>query len=279
MRLRHVDPKKIGIPTVRVTSVWDNELLAEFRASIKELGILEPPVVIESDGNLLLVDGQHRVIEAINLGHRRIPVVVMDGDLQECLVQNLALNNLRGKIKPTETAEVIKVLFEEYAMGVDEIAKRTGFSEDKISKLLYLSRATPEVREALDGEGIQLGHAYALGRIEDTEVQNRILSTQLLYRFKVADLEDHIKDVLREKVRMEEAPPLPPPSGPVLVSCYYCGQARPIHQVANPNICIGCSGYLADFVRQAQALREAEQVAHDAQRAPKKENSLPLETL
>lgn len=267
MRIRNVNPNHIKVPEVRVTSRWDSDALAEFKASIKSLGILEPPVCIESDGDLFLVDGLHRVVTAINQGETRIPVVVMEGDMKDVLLQNLALNNLRGSTSPLETAQVLKSLYDDYGLGVDEISRRTGFSEERISRLLYLAKADEGVRSALDEGLIQLGHAYALARIQDPEVQKRVLSTQLLYHFKVADLEGHIRDVMAEKERLEQAPP-PTARGEVPQPvCYFCRRSFPVDQLANPNICIGCSGYLADALRQAAALREAERVAAEAERA------------
>ncbi len=62
MRIRNVNPNHIKVPEVRVTSRWDSDALAEFKASIAAIGILEPPVCIESDGDLFLVDGLHRVV-------------------------------------------------------------------------------------------------------------------------------------------------------------------------------------------------------------------------
>mgnify|MGYP001592291377 FL=1 len=214
MRLRKVNPKKILVPSVRVTAVYDSELWEEFRRSIASLGIVEPPVVVEMDSALYLVDGLHRVTEAIQQGTKLLPVVVMEGTLKDVLVQNLALNNIRGKIKATESAAVLRELYQEHDLGVDELAKLSGFSEEKISKLLYLSRADPEVLEALDEGKIVLGHAHALARLSDRDLQKRILSQQLVYHLKVQDLEEHIANVLKEKLAKIESPALQLPTEP-----------------------------------------------------------------
>ncbi len=253
MKLRWVDPRKISVPDVRVTSVFDSELLQEFKNSIKELGILEPPVCVDDGENLYIVDGLHRVIEAIEAKTKQIQVAVVEGTIKDVLIQNLSLNNLRGKINPTDTARVLKVLFDEQGMGVDEISKKTGFSEDRISKLLYISRAVPGVLSALDDGLIQLGHAFLLSKIEDRDVQDRVLAQQLIYHFKVSDLAQHIENVNAEKEHRENMPPPEASYIPQELKCSFCGEEYPINQLANPNTCPVCSGILIDSIRQARA--------------------------
>jgi len=267
MRIRQVDPKHIKVPSLRVTSVWDEESLQEFVDSVKADGILEPIVVQEVNGDLYLVDGLHRMLAAQKLGLKRVPVVVRDGEEVDVYLRNLVLNNLRGKVRPTEAAAVFRHLYEERGLGVDEISRKTGFSEERVSKLLHLSRATPEVLQALDQGLIGLGHAYALARIEDPGVQGRILSTQLRFRFTVPVLEQHIEDVRREKERLESAPPPVVHVALKALACATCGRVFPLSQLASPTICVGCYGYLLDSLRQAQALRQAEAVAEAAGRA------------
>ena len=265
MKLRQVNPKLIQVPAVRVTSAWDSEALQEFKRSISTMGILEPLVCVESDGNLILVDGLHRLVEAQEEHKKQVPVVVIPGSEVDVFLQNLVLNNLRGRTKATELAAVFKHLFEEYNLGVDEISSRTGYSQERISKLLYISRAHPDVLQALDEDLIGVGHAFALARIQDPDVQQRILSTQLTYRFKVKDLEDHITNVLGEKQRLIEAPTPAPLQELPAIKCHFCGRATPIDHVANPNICVGCQGALYDMLKAAayerqQAVAAAEEL-------------------
>lgn len=266
MKLRQVNPSAIQVPAVRVTSAWDSEALQEFKRSISTMGILAPIVCVEAEGNLLLVDGLHRLLEAQDSHKKQVPVVVIPGTEVDVFLQNLVLNNLRGRTKPTELASVFRHLFEEYNLGVDEIASRTGYSQERISKLLYISRAHPDVLKALDEELIGVGHAFAMARVQDPDVQQRILSQQLTYRMKVADLEDHISNVLNEKQRMIEAPTPNVQTELPAIKCHFCGRDTPIDHVANPNICVGCSGALYDMLKAAeyerrQAVAAAEELA------------------
>jgi ParB-like chromosome segregation protein Spo0J len=252
MRLRSVKPGDIKVPDVRVTSRFDSEALAEFRESVKSLGILDPPLCMAVDGELYVVDGLHRIVEAVNNHVPRIQVYVMEGDsLRDVLLRNIAMLN-RGKSPASELALCFEELQREYHLDTNEIAKQAGMSRDRVEKLIWIGRADPALLEALDQELIKEGHAFALARIPDPEVQKTVLAQQLMYRWKVKDLEEHIKNVLDIKRQLVESPPPPAPATKPLFKCSYCGQEYEASMVQNPNTCAACAGILIQAIRSAQ---------------------------
>ena len=263
MKLRSVKPAWIKVPDIRVTSNFDSEALAMFKQSIKALGIVEPPICIEVDSEIVLVDGLHRVVEAIQNKIGRIQVALMDGTMRDVLLQNVALNNLRGSTSPTQMSAVFKELMEEHGMGTDDIAKETGFSRDYVEKLVWISRAQTEVLDALDGGLIKVGHAFALSRIPDPDIQKNVLAQQLMYRWPVKDLEEHIRDVKAEAHKRVEQPAPPAPKEAPKFPCHYCGGLFEATMVANPNTCASCAGILLGAIQVARA--EAEQAAAAAE--------------
>jgi ParB/RepB/Spo0J family partition protein len=258
-RLKTVDPRKIHVPEVRVTSDFDNETLAMFKASVKDLGILEPPVCMEHEGELIVVDGLHRIIEAINNGSKSIQVVVMEGDMRDALLKNLALNNLRGKIKPTEIMACVKELFEVHHMGTDDVAKETGFSRDYVERMIIISRAQPRVLEALDDGVIGLGQAELLAKIADPTQQLTVLDLTLTYRLTIPRLRAAIADIELELARRVDQPPPPPAGVSQPVKCHYCGEAYDVTLLQNPTTCMGCFAILVNAMAQARS-----EAAHEA---------------
>ncbi|MCL5026645.1 MAG: ParB/RepB/Spo0J family partition protein [Chloroflexi bacterium] len=250
MKIRTVDPRKIQVPEVRVTSVFDSETLAMFKQAIKDAGILEPPLVVQVGKDLVLVDGLHRLQEAIANNITSVQVAVVEGEMKDVFFHNLATNQLRGKTRASEMVEVIGALWKEYGVDSDEIAKRTGLSRDYIEKLMVVSQATPAVREALDEDLIKVGHAYLLAKIEDPEIQERVLQQQLVFRWKVADLAEHIRNVgeVIQQQHVEQSPA--GPVEPMLFECEFCHEMYRIGQVSNPRVCVSCAGILADATRQ-----------------------------
>jgi len=250
MKLRTVDPRKIQVPEVRVTSSFDGEILAMFKRSIQELGILEPPLVVQVNSDLVLVDGLHRLQEAVARGDQSVQVVVMEGEMQDVLLHNLQLSQLRGRTKASELVAVIEALWKEYNIDSDEISRRTGLSRERVEKLQVVSQARPVVREALDEDLIKVGHAFLLAKIGDPEVQERVLQQQLVFHWPERALAEHIAAVEAAQAQAPAQPVQPPPAEPMLFRCGFCGGDYPLEQIANPRVCVSCAGLLADATRQ-----------------------------
>ena len=61
----------------------ESEPFKALMESIKERGVLEPPLVTPRDGNYLLLCGERRFLAARKLGMETIPVRVMDAVTQK----------------------------------------------------------------------------------------------------------------------------------------------------------------------------------------------------
>ncbi len=256
MKLRRVDPRKIKVPEVRVTARFDEVTLEQFRASMKEIGQVAPIICCQIDGEYVLVDGLHRLQEAITLNTSTIDVAVTDGDMVDVLTKNIFLDHLRGKTPVSEMVRIIAVLWKEYQLDSEKIAAKTGMTRDYVEKLQMISTLTPMCREALDQERIKVGHAAALTKLTDPIQQEMVLGQQLLYNWPVRELEGHIRDILAIEAVQGTTTPVATQQLPPKLRCHFCGEERELGQLANPNICTSCAGVLlASF---AQARREAE---------------------
>jgi len=268
MKLRRVNPTTITVPETRVTARFDDETWRQFQESIRDVGPVAPVICCEVDGELVLVDGLHRLVEAINSKTGNIDVAVIPGDMVDVLTKNLFLDHLRGKTPVSEMVTVVEALWKEYGLDSEQIAARTGMTRDYVEKLQLISELTPMCREALDEGRIGVGHAAALTRLKDPVRQEMVLGQLLMYHWTVKDLESYIRDVL---ATIEATPP--PPAGPaerppVKIKCVYCGREYDPSEVAYVATCRECSGIM--FASMAQARRELE-----AEKLPGAEDSNP----
>lgn len=255
MKLRKVKPDSIKVPEVRVTARFDDETWQQFQASIKEIGAVAPVICCLVDEELVLVDGLHRLVEAQRNGAATVDVAVIEGDMRTVLTRNLMLDHLRGKTPISEMVTLIEVLWKEYGMNSEEIAKDGVMTRDYVEKLMLISELTPLCREALDEGRIGVGHAVALTKIKDPVRQEMVLAQQQLYRWPVKELEKYIKDVLELVAYKEEKEAVEVDKQPVKVKCIYCGGEYDPSEVAAPITCRYCSGIM--FASLAQARAEA----------------------
>jgi ParB family chromosome partitioning protein len=254
MKLRKVDPSTIKVPEIRVTSQFDPEMLAMFQESCKNQGIIAPILCCEIDESLVLIDGLHRLSQALDNKLPKIDVVIVPGDMTDVLTKNLYLDHMRGKHPIHEMVKVIEALWKEYGLDSDKIAAKTGLSRDYIERLQKISQLTPDCRQALEDGLIGVGHANALTHLTDPIKQSTVLSQQLLYRWSVKDLEAYIADVLKllSETLQETTPGVQRAPGKLV--CAFCRGEFELGQVANPNTCQECSAIM--FASMAEAKRQ-----------------------
>jgi len=255
-RLAWVKTSEIKIPDVRVTSVWEPEMLVMFKASIKAMGIVDKPIIIQEKEDLWLADGLHRLQEAQLNSEPRIQVVIFPGTLKDVYLKNLALNRLHGKTKISEMVRVVKKLEEDFKMDMEAIANQTGLKRDYVEKMMILGRVTDEVLRDLDAERIGVGHAAELARVEDKDVQERLLKQCKQYDLTVKDLKDIVDQTLQILDERKDKPPGtagPMPLPPSMVKCAFCDLDREVHKVKGFNVCQWCFSIALDAIGKAKA--------------------------
>ena len=208
MKLRKIKPSLIRVPEVRVTAQFDEQTRQLLRDSIKQTGILAPVLVQEIDGELVLVDGLHRIQDSIAAGDSPIDVAVLDGDMADLLCRNLFLDHVRGKTPASDMVRVIKELYTVHELDPDKIKERTGLTRDYIEKLIKIGTASPAVQEALDQGIIGVGHAYELARLPYAIQQEEIIAKHQVWRFSVKELHEQIDGVLQAMEAQRTAPPI-----------------------------------------------------------------------
>ena len=86
-------------------TVFDEDALNELIASIKEIGILQPPVVRKvSEGRYELIMGERRFRAAKAAGLKSIPVIIRQTPDNELLREALIENIHRSQLNPLEEA-------------------------------------------------------------------------------------------------------------------------------------------------------------------------------
>lgn len=222
MKLRHIDPKTIKVPEVRVTAQFDPDLYEQFKESIRAVGQIAPIICYEVGEELVLCDGLHRLEEAIKSGEKTVDAVVIPGDEVDVLTKNIFLDHLRGKTPVSQMVKVIGALYTEYNLDPDQIKEKTGLTREYIEKLIRISQASPVVQESLDQGIIGVGHAFELSRLPYAVQQEEVIAKHQVWRFSVKELKEQVDMVLAEIQKLDKQAPLPPPTEPPTPRVYHC---------------------------------------------------------
>lgn len=254
--LKRVKPSQIKIPELRVTARFDQETRDLLKQSVKQAGIIAPIIVQSLNEELVLVDGLHRLQDAIEAGDSPIEVAVLEGDEVDLLCRNLFLDHLRGKPPVSEMVAVIGALYQDYGLDPDQIKERTGLTRDYIEKLIKISTAGPSVLEALDQGVIGVGHAFELSRLPYAIQQDEILAKHQIWRFTVKELREQIDLVLAAIQEIAETPPPAEhgePPAPRVYKCDACQQETELRDLRPVMLDPTCFGELYRLVQAKKA--------------------------
>ena len=151
---------------------FDPTALDELAASMREHGVLQPPVVMQlPNGDYQLIAGERRVRAAKLAGLDTVPVVVKDVSPQAQLELALIENIQRADLDPIEEARAYAALEDQFNMTHSEIAKRVGKSRSTVSELLGLLRLPTSVQELVSTKRLTMGHASRLVALRDAQRQ------------------------------------------------------------------------------------------------------------
>ena len=166
---------------------FDEEALNELIASIKEIGILQPPVVRKvSEGRYELIMGERRFRAAKAAGLTTIPVIIRQTPDNELLREALIENIHRSQLNPLEEAAAYAGLLDDFGCTHDELATKLGRSRPLISNMLRLLNLPASVQRRVAAGVISAGHARALLALSDEKeiekLANRIVAEGLSVR-------------------------------------------------------------------------------------------------
>jgi len=168
-------------------SIFDDEALQELAASIREIGILQPPVVRRvGDNEYELIMGERRLRAAKLAGLSTIPVIIRETSDNELLREALIENIHRSNLNSLEEAAAYNQMLSDFGFTHDELAKKIGKSRPVISNTLRLLNLPPSVQKKLTSGTLSMGHARALLGLSDVseieKIANRIVSEGLSVR-------------------------------------------------------------------------------------------------
>jgi len=156
---------------------FDPAALNELIASIKEIGILQPPVVRQTTpGKYELVMGERRFRAAKAAGLKTIPVIIRQTPDNELLREALIENIHRSQLNALEEAAAYSQLLTDFNCTHDELAQKLGRSRPLISNTIRLMNLPTPVQQKLASGVLSAGHARALLGLSDAGAIEKLAS-------------------------------------------------------------------------------------------------------
>ena len=168
-------------------TVFDESALNELIASIKSIGILQPPVVRKvAENKYELVMGERRYRAAKAAGLTSIPVIIRQTPDNELLRDALIENIHRSNLNPLEEGAAYAQLLSDFGCTHDELALKLGRSRPLISNTIRLLNLPDSVQRKVASGVLSAGHARALLGLTDAadieKLASRIVAEGLSVR-------------------------------------------------------------------------------------------------
>jgi ParB family chromosome partitioning protein len=174
---------------------FDEELLNDLSASIKEIGVLQPLLVRRlPNGTFQLIAGERRWRAAQRAGLVTVPAVVKETDDMSSVEQALVENLHRQDLSPLEEASAYQQLLDDFDLTHDDVAKRVGKSRSAVTNTLRLLNLPPAVQALLADGRLSAGHAKALLGTPDRAFQEQLARRAAAEHWSVRAVEEAIRD-------------------------------------------------------------------------------------
>ena len=200
--IKEIPVEKIKINPYQPRKTFNEEAINELASSIKKHGLMQPVVVIEENGEFILVAGERRLRAVKSLGQKDIKAIVSEISLDELREYALIENIQREDLNPVEIAESLRALINEHGYTHETLAKNIGKSRSYITNILRLLNLPDIVKEKVAKNEISYGHAKILLGLSEEDVL-KVVDNIIKKSMSVRETEKFIKN-LKNPVQKKE---------------------------------------------------------------------------
>lgn len=188
---------------------FDEAALKELADSIREVGVLQPVLVVENKGRYRIVAGERRFRAARMAGLTAVPCIVRSFSADEQLEAALIENLQREDLNPMEEAQAIRALMDAAGYTQEQVASRLGKSRPAVANVLRLLTLPDEVQDMVRQGLLSAGHARVLAGMNNPAAQKALASRAVAEGLSVRALEQMSRQDGKKKAIKKAA--LPPP--------------------------------------------------------------------
>ena len=151
---------------------FDDESIAQLADSIRDQGVLQPPLVVPSaGGRYRIIAGERRYRAGRLADMETLPCIVKDIDVIRQMEIALIENLQREDLNPMEAAKGIQALMKQCGYTQEKVSARLGKSRPAVANLLRLLTLPEEITEMVRDGRLSAGHARVLAGLADRDMQ------------------------------------------------------------------------------------------------------------
>lgn len=173
---------------------FNEESLKEMANSIATYGVLQPLLLVKTEGDrYLIIAGERRFRASLLAGLKKVPAIVRDLTPQQIQEISLIENLHREDLNAIEAAEGMRELMENHGLTQEEVAQRIGKSRPYVTNTLRLLQLPKEVTDLVRSGELSPGHARSLISIDDKAVLIDMAKKAVQRKMSVRELEQEVR--------------------------------------------------------------------------------------
>jgi ParB family transcriptional regulator, chromosome partitioning protein len=208
-QIQEIEVSKIVPNPFQPRKVFEPNSLKELSDSIKEHGVIQPLVVIQTASGYELVVGERRFRASQLAGLTKVPAIIKTKMVDQTKLEVALIENIQRKeLNPIEEAQAYDRLMKTFHLTQDQVAKKVGKSRPAVANTIRLLNLPAEVQRAISEEKITEGHGRALLGLADSEKIILLYRLTIEQNLNVRQVEAKVRELTIRK-QMDAAAPDP----------------------------------------------------------------------
>ncbi len=254
--ISYINLADLNLPVFQAHRDIHKSLIVELTESIKDIGIIEPLIVRDTDNGTEIVAGCLRFQCAKLAGLKAVPCINMSLDPKAAEVIKLHENIKRIPLDHVDQGSTFIMMMETFHMTEDSIATHVGKSIAYISQHVSLVRLYEDITKSVKEKKISFSQARQLIRIDNFEERKRLKHYCENDGATISVLTRWVNDYLCQKASelppVESEPVIEEPENTPFVSrdCDACGASTKINDVRTSYYCPPCHSALKTAISE-----------------------------
>jgi len=210
-KIIYVNLADLNLPEFQAHTKISESELTELAESIKDVGVIEPLIITDTNNGLEIVAGCLRYRASIIAGLKAVPCINMSLEPKAAEIIKLHENIKRIPLDHIDQATTFMMMMKEFNMTEQNVADSVGKSDSYISQHISLIRFGGVLSEEVKNGSISFSQARELIRVDDLEERNRLMTFCKNDGASVQVLHSWVQEYLRKPMPESHSPdPLSP---------------------------------------------------------------------
>lgn len=196
--INEIELSKIQANPDQPRHVFDEELLEELAASIRQIGVIQPITLRKvADDSYQIIAGERRYRASQIAGLTTIPAYVKTAEDETVMEMALIENIQREDLNSIEIALAYQKLIETYDLTQEKLSERVGKKRTTIANYLRLLKLPAEIQMGIRDKKIDMAHARTLVTLEDAAAQLEVYELILEEGLSVRKVEEYVRAIAK----------------------------------------------------------------------------------